>query len=190
MPTEEDVAAAERHASDKARDVAAVQADLVLANERLRQTAVTAAQAAEAYNGARWQADEARQAARAATAAAESAAADVQRQQEDYSDALVRSYEVAPGMQGFAAVVGSDGIETMIDRTTTMQNAEDALDGQYDAFRAAATLADVASTAGRGRAGRGRAPRGAGRAGPRRRRGRRAPRPARPPSRSPPPRPR
>ena len=34
----------------------------------------------------------------------------------------------------------------MIDRTTTMQNAEDALDGQYDAFRAAATLADVAST--------------------------------------------
>ena len=56
-PSEEEVAAAERNASDKARDVSAVQADLVVANEQLRQTAVTAAQAAEAYNGARWQAD-------------------------------------------------------------------------------------------------------------------------------------
>lgn len=145
VPSEEEIAVAERNASDKARDVSAVQADLVVANEQLRQTAVTAAQAAEAYNGARWQADEARQDAEAATAAAESAEADVARQQEDYSDALVRSYEIAPSLQGFASVVGSDGIETMIDRTTTMQNAEDALDGAYDAFRAAATLADVAS---------------------------------------------
>ncbi len=146
VPTEEDIAVAERNASDKARDVSAVQADLVVANEQLRQTAVTAAQAAEAYNGARWAADEARTAAGAATAAAEAAEADVERQQEDYSDALVRSYEIAPTLQGLAAVAGSDGIETMIDRTTTMQNAEDALDGRYDAFRAAATLADLAST--------------------------------------------
>jgi cell wall-associated NlpC family hydrolase len=145
VPSEEDVAQAQRNAEDRARDVSAVQADLVLANEELRQTAITAAQAAEAYNGARWQADEARKAARAATAAAAAAEADVQRQQEDYSDALVRGYEISPSLQGFAAVVGADGIETMIDRTTTMQNAEDALDGAYDAFRAAATLADVAS---------------------------------------------
>jgi cell wall-associated NlpC family hydrolase len=145
VPTREDVAAAERDASAKARDVAAVQADLVLANERMRSAAVAAAQAAEAYNGARWQASEARRAAREAAVAAESAEADVVRQQEDYSDALVRSYEISPSLQGFAAVVGSDGIETMIDRTATMQNAEDALDGRYDAFRAAATLAEVAS---------------------------------------------
>jgi cell wall-associated NlpC family hydrolase len=145
VPTREDVAAAERNASAKARDVAAVQADLVLANERMRSAAVAAAQAAEAYNGARWQASEARRAAREAAVAAESAEADVVRQQEDYSDALVRSYEISPSLQGFAAVVGSDGIETMIDRTATMQNAEDALDGRYDAFRAAATLAEVAS---------------------------------------------
>ncbi|WP_457208740.1 hypothetical protein, partial [Nocardioides sp. P5_C9_2] len=91
VPSEGDVATAERHASDKARDVAAVRADLVLANERLRQTAVTAAQAAEAYNGARWQADEARTAAEDAETAAAAAAADVERQREDYSDALVRS---------------------------------------------------------------------------------------------------
>lgn len=145
VPTREDVAAAERNAGAKARDVAAVQADLVLANERMRSAAVAAAQAAEAYNGARWQASEARRAAREAAVAAESAEADVVRQQEDYSDALVRSYEISPSLQGFAAVVGSDGIETMIDRTATMQNAEDALDGRYDAFRAAATLAEVAS---------------------------------------------
>ncbi|WP_159081662.1 C40 family peptidase [Nocardioides sediminis] len=145
VPTREDVAVAERNASDKARDVAAVQADLVMANERMRAAAVAAAQAAEAYNGARWQAGEARRAAREAAVAAESAEADVVRQQEDYSDALVRSYEISPSLQGFAAVVGSDGIETMIDRTATMQNAEDALDGRYDAFRAAATLAEVAS---------------------------------------------
>jgi len=54
MPTKREVHQAEAAAQAKERDVAAVQADLVLANQRLQASAVEAAQAAEAWNGARY----------------------------------------------------------------------------------------------------------------------------------------
>ena len=69
VPTEADVAAAKREAADKGRDVAAVQADLIRANLALDGAGDRAAQAAEAWNGARWRADEARKEARDAQAA-------------------------------------------------------------------------------------------------------------------------
>ncbi len=71
--------------------------------------------------------------------------ADVERQRDAYADALVTSYQLAPGLTALGAMVQSDGIETVIDQTTTMRTAEDALDGNYDEFRAASTLADVAT---------------------------------------------
>ena len=76
-PSKEDVATAEANADAAARDVAAVRADLAVANERLRSSAVSASMAAEAYNGARWAADEARAAAANANEAAALARADV-----------------------------------------------------------------------------------------------------------------
>ena len=129
----------------KAQDVESVRAQLVLANQRLQDSAIRAAQAAEAFNGARWRAHEAQVAARAAQHRADVARADVARQREAYSDALVTSYELAPGLTALSAIARSDGITTVIERTTTMHNAEDALDGHYDEFRAAATLAGVAA---------------------------------------------
>ena len=57
VPSESDVAAAERNAEEKGRDVAAVRADLIRANLALQSAGDTAAQAAEAWNGARWRAE-------------------------------------------------------------------------------------------------------------------------------------
>lgn len=145
VPSEQDVDAAREAAGAKARDVAAVRADLVLANQRLDDSAVSAAMAAESYNGALWQLEQAREAARAADRRADAAGADVRRQQDVYGDALVRTYELSPGVTGLSAMAGADGIEDVLERGATMANAEDALDGRYDQFRAAATLADVAS---------------------------------------------
>ena len=51
-----------------------MQADLIRANLALESAGDTAAQAAEAYNGARWRAEQAREEARQAEAAAESRA--------------------------------------------------------------------------------------------------------------------
>ena len=144
-PTRREVQDAKAAVENQERDVAAVQADLVLANQRLRESAMEAAQAAEAWNGARYRLQQAQQAAAAAKDRAATAQADVDRQREAYGDALASSYQTAPELTALTAIVNSDGIDTVLERTTTMGNAEAALDSKYDAFRAASTLAGVAS---------------------------------------------
>lgn len=144
-PSRREVHQAEVAARDGARDVATVQADLVLANQRLQQSAVQAAQAAEAWNGARYRLQQARDAVAASEQRATVAAADVRRQQQAYAGAITTSYMNAPELTAFGAIVDSDGIETVIERSTTMANAESALDAHYDEFRAAETLAEVAT---------------------------------------------
>ncbi|MCW2791839.1 MAG: NlpC/P60 family protein, partial [Nocardioides sp.] len=145
VPSKKDVHEARAAVQDKADDVAGVRAQLVLANQRLQASAVAADHAAEAYNGARWEAQQARAAARDAQRRSDIAATDVERQRQAYGDALVASYEMAPGLTALNAIAQSDGIATVIDRTTTMHTAEAALDDRYDAYRAAATVADVAT---------------------------------------------
>lgn len=146
VPSQREVREARSAARAAADDVAGVQARLAAADRRLEESAVRAAQAAEAFNGARWEAREARRAAIQARQDAAAADLDLERQREAYADTLVDSYELAPGLTALAAVVQSQGIETVIDRTTTLSNAEQAMDRQYDDFRAALTRAEVAKS--------------------------------------------
>ena len=60
LPSRQDVRQAEVAVQAKAQDVESVRAQLVLANQRLQSSAIAAAQAAEAANGARYAAQEAR----------------------------------------------------------------------------------------------------------------------------------
>ena len=53
-PSRQDVRDARAAVLDQADDVAAVRARLVVADQRLQEAGVRAAQAAEAYNGARF----------------------------------------------------------------------------------------------------------------------------------------
>lgn len=146
VPSRQDVADARAAATDKARDVAAVEADLVLANDELRRTAVAAAQAAEAYNGARYHLRLARKQVTLAERRAEDAQSDVERQRAAYAEALTAGYQQSPELNALSAIVDADGFAEVVDETYTLQNAQDALATQYDAYRAAATLADVATT--------------------------------------------
>src|SRR6478735_6074936 len=147
-PSEADVTAAQDRADATGRDVAAVQADLIRANLTLETAGDRAAQAAEAWNGARWRAEQARADAEAAADAAEAAREDVESQRALYAATVVQSYEDASQVQGLSAVVEADGVESLIDRTVTMGNTSDALNHQYDSFLASSAVADVtASTA-------------------------------------------
>ncbi|WP_343906758.1 hypothetical protein, partial [Nocardioides aquiterrae] len=143
-PTRQDVRDARSAVRDTAGSVAEVRARLVVANQELERSAVAAAQAAEAFNGARWRAAEARKTAREARRHSRIAAADVRRQQQSYGDALVSSYEMSPTLTALAGIVSADGIDTVVERTTALQNATSAMDDTYDRYRASATLADVA----------------------------------------------
>jgi cell wall-associated NlpC family hydrolase len=144
VPSKADVRDARTAVRAQLDDVAGVRSRLVVANQRLEASAVAAAQAAEAFNGARWRADQARDTAVEAQAGAVTAQADVERQRAAYTDSVVTSYELAPGLTALSAVVHSDGIDMVLQRSATMENAADALDGNYDEFRAAAVVAGVA----------------------------------------------
>lgn len=143
--TKQDVADAQAAAQGKARDVAAVRADLAAANDRLRASSIKAAQAAEAWNGARYEYQQARIAAKAADRRAGIAQDDVSTQQQAYADTLVSSYQDSPELAALSAIVRSEGIGQVVQRATTMQVTETAMADQYDRFRATATIADVSS---------------------------------------------
>jgi len=143
-PSRQEVRDARAAAQDKARDVETVQAELASANALLEESAVAAARATEAWNGARYRLDQAREAAAAAQDRAGIARTDVSRQQSAYADALVSSYEMAPALAAVSSMVQADGITAVVEQTTTMQATESALDTRYDGFVAASTLAGVA----------------------------------------------
>ncbi len=121
-----------------------VQAELASANALLQQSAIEAARATEAWNGARYRLDQARRSAAAAQDRAGIARTDVNRQQDVYAAALVSSYEMSPALTAVASMVHADGITSVVEQTTTMQATESALDTRYDGFLAASTLAGVA----------------------------------------------
>jgi cell wall-associated NlpC family hydrolase len=144
IPSQAQVDAAKAAATDKARDVAGVQADLVLANQRLQAASIAAAKAGEAYNGAVYRLEQARREATAARARAATANADVARQQQAYGDALATSYAVAPQLTTMAAMMDADGVTGVMERLNALSSAEDAMNSQYDQFRATSTLATIA----------------------------------------------
>ena len=143
LPSADDVAVAEAAVAEQARTVATVRTDLVLADQRLRTSSIAAAQAAEAFNTARWQLSLARRAARQADTALQAAVETVDRQRAAYESTLATTYQMSPELTALSAIVRSDGIASVVDRATTLTNAEQAMDAKYDDYRAAATVADV-----------------------------------------------
>lgn len=146
IPSQAQVDAAKQAATDKAGDVAGIQAQLVLANQRLQQASIDAAKAGEAYNGAVYRLEQARAEAAAAQTRARAANADVTRQQRAYGDALATSYAVAPQLTTMAAIMDADGVTGVMERYNALSSAEDAMNSQYDTFRATSTLATIAQT--------------------------------------------
>ncbi|MGI8523919.1 MAG: C40 family peptidase [Nocardioides sp.] len=144
VPSKADVRHAHEAVFGKATDVAGVRAQLVLANQRLQDSAVRADQAAEAFNGARYHLQQARRAARLADRHAAIARQDVARQRQTYADSVVASYQLAPSLSALSAITHSTGIRSVVHKVTTVHNAQDILSSEYDSYQASATLAGVA----------------------------------------------
>ncbi|MCD4523331.1 C40 family peptidase [Nocardioides sp. cx-173] len=147
VPTRAEVHAARAAVTGKGDQVASVQAAIDAANERLRSSSIAAAQAAEAFNGARYEAGLARAAARAAAQRETEALADVERLREVYASSVVTSVQSMPTLNAMTGVMESDGILDVLERMDTMRDTETALDSNYDEFRAASAAAAEASDA-------------------------------------------
>ena len=134
-----------REAVDAAElDIEGVQAALDAANQRLEDATVRAARAAEAFNGARYEAGLARAEARRAADVAAEAATDADRQLDAYQDSLVTSYSHGSSLGALSSVVESDGVSELVQRTATMRTSEFAMDARYDDLRAAQSKAEDA----------------------------------------------
>ena len=143
-PSKHQVRDARHRVAQAADDVAGIKAQLVQADLDAQAAAITAEQAAERYNGARWAFQQARQDARVADRHARIAAADAKRQRHAYAATVVTSYEMGPSLSPVAALQGSDGMTSMITTMSTLQNAQSAMDHTFDSYTASSTLAGVA----------------------------------------------
>ncbi len=116
------------------RDVAAVRADLAGANQRLREAAIEAAQAAEAFNGARYRAGLARREAREARLESRAAEREVARHRDSYRDVVVGTSPVPPELAVASSILESGDLEAMIERASTIEVVSAAMAGRRDGF--------------------------------------------------------
>lgn len=144
-PTQSEVDEARDAVAGQKRTVAAVQTDLVMANQRLERAAIRAAQAAEAYNAARWELTEARKALRSANARADQAAHLLAKEQERYGEVVAMTYEMSPELSSMNAVLGEDGLDGVIETTTTAYQTTTSLDEIRSSYEAAVEVADLAT---------------------------------------------
>jgi cell wall-associated NlpC family hydrolase len=144
-PSREQVHAARDRATRAADDVSGIKAALAAADLQLQTASIRAEQAAEAYNGARWQLQQARREARVAERHARLAGADATEQRNAYAATVVTSYELGPSLSPLSAVTDSNGLDTVVSKLSTIQTAQSTMDHTYDSFVASSTLAKVAS---------------------------------------------
>jgi len=144
-PSQAEVDAAQGAATSKAAEVARVQAELAVANDDLRRSSIAAAQATEAFNGARWRLQTARAAVRRAERQLRVVEADLAERRSVIADSLATGYQSGPSLRTFSTLLGEKGIDATIHDAATYSNAESAMSDQYDAYEAASTLATVAS---------------------------------------------
>jgi peptidoglycan DL-endopeptidase CwlO len=143
-PSKQQVHRARHQASQAADDVAGIKAQLVQADLDAQAAAVTAEQAAERYNGARYALQQARRDSRVADRHARIAEGDATRTRHQYAATVVTSYEMGPSFSPLTAIQGADGVTSVINTMSTLQNAQAAMDHTFDSYTASSTLAGVA----------------------------------------------
>jgi cell wall-associated NlpC family hydrolase len=143
FPTKDQVAAAKERVAKTARDVGAIKASLLLANQRLEAASVQAEMASEAYNGAMWRLQTARQELADARAEAAKARRSVAQQRKAIGALVAASYQQGNEVTALSAMMGADGPEGVLDQYATFQGASDSLQADYDRFAASDALAQV-----------------------------------------------
>lgn len=144
-PTQSEVRRAERAATDARRDVAAVRAELVVANQRAEAARVATATAYEAWNAARWQAEQAEKEARRTAAAERRAAAELAERRAGLDALKVQRFEASPDLDALSAIVSEDSVEGVVTKANTYYGTTVALSQLEAEESAAAVIAGIAA---------------------------------------------
>lgn len=143
VPSQAAVEQAQERAEEATDRVAAIQGELAAANARLEAAAVQAAQAFEAYNGARWAAEQATEEVRRATADAARAERQLARQRDRLAGMITATYQDAGQLGALDAVLGADGPRGVMGELLAHEGASVSMDAELQRFEAAAGLADA-----------------------------------------------
>lgn len=144
LPTKAEVDRARAEVRQKAGDVAAIRAALVIASARLHAAADQAEVASEAYNAARWRLDESRRTAQRAATAADVAQAQVDGQKAGIAALVTQSYQSGTALSSMTALLSNGGPSELMGRVGVVQSVGDSLEARYAEFSAMTILADVA----------------------------------------------
>ncbi len=147
-PSAADVRAAQDDAADAEDDVSAVRGRLADARAELDAASVKAAKAAEAWNGARWEAREARTAARQALADQVAADETLALHRDAYRDVVLTAGGTGMQVSAIGALIEADGMEALLAQTATIDRVQALFDQRRAAYdRAAETAETAAATA-------------------------------------------
>ena len=144
VPTQEQVDRAAGAVADKTRDVAAIRASLVLANQRLEHASMLAEVAAEEYNAAMWHLSEARAEVKKADARAAAAKQAVADQRDDIAALVTQSYRGGAQLDQLNALFSAAGPSGVMDGYGAVHSVGDTMQAAFDRYRAANALAKVA----------------------------------------------
>lgn len=147
IPTKAEVESAQAAVARRAGDVAAIRAELAVAQNKLEDAAAKAEAAAEAYNGARWQLQLANERAAKAAADATAAAVDVENQRAGIAALAVQSFQDGAELTELTAYLGEGGPQEVADRITVTQSVGATLQDRYEQFAMADILAKNARDA-------------------------------------------
>ncbi|GAA4080795.1 hypothetical protein GCM10023066_10120 [Nocardioides kongjuensis] len=146
-PSAADVQAAQDRAGAAEDDVAAIQQRLADAAAELDGATIRAAQASEAWNGARWAAHTARAAERRAIADSTAAAQALAEHEDAFRDAVITAQGMGLELSLVEAIVDADGVDALLEQTSANEHVQALFDQRRDEYLAASTAATEAADA-------------------------------------------
>ncbi|MBA3719490.1 MAG: hypothetical protein H0W95_04285, partial [Nocardioidaceae bacterium] len=143
LPSKSDVRDARDQVASTAEAVGQLKAQLEMARQQLSAVMIEAAEAAEAYNGARYRLQQAREVARSAQKRADAAAAEVETQRRRLEVFAVGSATDATEMSQLGTVLSAGGPEELLAEYGAWSNTTSALQVDLDSWDATRTVADL-----------------------------------------------
>lgn len=145
VPTRAEVERVEAMVADGRAKVADIEAAMLDASARLQQAEVEAQLAAEAYNGARWQLEQAQAEADRAAARERAAAKAVADQRTGIVALVTDSYQNGTELGTATALLGDEGPAGLMNRAAVVESAGESMDARYRDFSRTSARADQAA---------------------------------------------
>jgi cell wall-associated NlpC family hydrolase len=142
-PSRQQVQTAKAAVAQRSQDVGVIRAQLALASQQLNALDVSAEQATEAYNGARWHLQQARQAARSALAKSARAQQRLSGQRAQVGALIAGDYQSGTTASQLGLLLNANGPGRLLNQYSAFEGAAQTMQAAYERYSAESSLAKV-----------------------------------------------